>query len=79
MGPGAAVLAMQVPVAVGDRLDVQKPIGARLLLAVGHARQQALALDAAVDDGVAGMYVVPTVVCVAETGITPTFPVTVEV
>ena len=48
--PGTVVLAMKMPVAVGDRLDVQKTVGAGLFLAIGHARQQALALDAAVDD-----------------------------
>src|SRR5580704_1051208 len=49
--PGAAVLAMEMPVAVGDRLDVQKAVRAGLVLAVGHARQQPVALDAGVDDG----------------------------
>ena len=55
MRPGAARLAMDVPVVLDDRLDAQQPVGTGLLLAVGHARQQPLALDAAVDDDMGDM------------------------
>ena len=46
------MLGMKVPVAVGNGLDVQQAIGAGLLLAIGHAREQTFTLDAAVNDGV---------------------------
>ena len=36
--PGAARLAMDVPVVLDDRLDTQQPVGTGLLLAIGHAR-----------------------------------------
>ena len=50
MRPGAAVLAMDVPVVLDDRIDLQQTVGAGFLDPVRHARQQAIALDAAVDD-----------------------------
>ncbi|ABA53620.1 hypothetical protein BURPS1710b_A2437 [Burkholderia pseudomallei 1710b] len=47
--PRAAVLHVQLPVAVGDRVGRQQPVGARLRDALGRRAAQPLAVDAAVD------------------------------
>src|SRR5262249_1476546 len=46
--PGTALLGVQVPVVIDDRIDLEQAVGAGLLGPVRHARQQAVALDAAV-------------------------------
>ena len=52
MRPGAALLRVQVPVIVDDGLDLEQAVGTDLLQPVGHARQETVALDAAIDDDV---------------------------
>lgn len=55
MGPGRALLAMDLPVGFGDRIDPEQTVVAALGGELRRAAQEALACDAAVDDDMRDM------------------------
>jgi hypothetical protein len=47
------MLPMQMPIRVGDGIDIQQPIGTALDLEVRHGGGQPLAVNTAIDDNMA--------------------------
>ena len=47
------MLAMQMPIRVGDGIDIQQPIGTALDLEMRHSGVQLFAVNAAIDDNMA--------------------------